>query len=92
MERDILMQTLLKYSDVFDDKVLGHTEAITHKIDTGSAAPIRQLPRRLPCAYRQETSKQITDMLNQGVIQPSHSPWASPIVLVKKKDGSFDFV
>ena len=91
MERDILLQTLLKYSDVFDDKVLGHTGVITHKIDTGNAVPIRQLPRRLPYAYRQETSKQITDMLNQGVIQPSHSPWASPIVLVKKKDGSFRF-
>ena len=91
MERDILLQTLLKYSDVFDDKVLGPTGVITHKIDTGNAAPIRQLPRRLLYAYRQETSKQITDMLNQGVIQPSHSPWASPIVLVKKKDVSFRF-
>ena len=89
-EREILLQTLLQYSDVFD-KNLGHTDVITHKIETGNAAPIRQYPRRLPYAYREETSHQISEMLEQGVIQPSNSPWASPIVLVKKKDGSFRF-
>lgn len=89
-ERNILLQTLLKYSDVFDKK-LGHTNVISHKIDTGDAAPIRQYPRRLPYALREETDNQVTDMLQQGVIQPSHSPWASPIVLVKKKDGTFRF-
>ena len=89
-ERKALLQTLLQYSDVFDN-TLGHTDVITHKIETGNAAPIRQYPRRLPYAYRHETSTQICDMLQQKVIQPSNSPWASPIVLVKKKDGSFRF-
>ena len=38
-----------------------------------------------------EVKKQVTDMLEQGVIEPSNSPWSSPIVLVCKKDGSYRF-
>ena len=68
--------TLLRYADVFEHS-LGHT--------------ICQRPRRLPYAYRKETDDQIRDMLDRGVIQPSISPWASPIVLVRKKDGKYRF-
>ena len=81
---------MLEFSDVFDE-TLGHIDVIQHNIDTGSALPIRQYPRRLPYAYREETKQQVTDMLQRGVIQPSYSPWASPIVLVKKKDGKYRF-
>lgn len=62
-----------------------------HNIDTGDSPPIRQYPRRLPYHYRDEVDKQVKDMLSQRVIQPSISPWASPVVLVKKKDGSYRF-
>ena len=89
-DKNALLQTLLQYSDVFDDS-LGHSDVIQHRIDTGSSSPIRQYPRRLPYAYRNETKAQVEGMLQQGVIQPSSSPWASPIVLVKKKDGTFRF-
>ena len=54
-------------------------------IDTGDAAPIKQAPHRLPIHCRQEVEHQINEMQEQGVIQPSQSPWASPIVLVQKK-------
>ena len=40
---------------------------------------------------RQEVDKQVGEMLDSGVIRPSKSPWASPIVLVKKKDGAWRF-
>ena len=73
------------------NQILGYTDVITHKIDTDDTATIRQYPRRFPYAYREEVSKQISEMLQQGVIQQSNSPWASPIVLVKKKDGKFRF-
>ena len=70
---------------------MGHSDVVTHKIDTGDSAPIRQYPRRLPYAYRQETQSQIKEMLDQNIIQPSSSPWASPVVLDKKQDGKFRF-
>ena len=89
-EKQHLLSTLLTFSDVFEES-LGHTDVVQHKIDTGDSRPIRQYPRRLPFAYREETKKQVAEMLDQGVIQPSCSPWASPIVLVKKKDGNFRF-
>ena len=89
-ERNTLLDTLLRYADVFEPS-LGHTTVVRHNIDTGDSPPIRQRPRRLPYAYRKETEDQIRDMLDQGVIQPSVSPWASPIVLVRKKDGKYRF-
>ena len=89
-DRKVILDTLLKYPDVFSES-LGYTDVIAHKIDTGDTAPIRQYPRRFPYAYREEVSKQVSEMLEQGVIQQSNSPWASPIVLVKKKDGKFRF-
>ena len=42
-------------------------------------------------AYRQEASNLIKDMVDKGTIQPSQSPWSSPIVLVKKKNGTLRF-
>jgi len=70
---------------------LGYTDVITHKIDTDDTSTIRQYPWRFPYAYREEVNKQIYEMLERGVIQQSNSPWVSPIVLVKKKDGKFFF-
>ena len=53
--------------------------------------PIRQAVRRLPPPQREAVQELLTDVLDKDVIQPSGSPWASPIVLVRKKDGSFRF-
>ena len=39
--------------------------------------------------HREEVDKQVRDMLAQGVIEPSTSPWSSPIVMVRKTDGQF---
>ena len=72
-EKQNILSTLLMFSDVFEE-TLGHTNVVQHKIDTDDSRPIRQHPIRLPFAYREETSKQVADMLDQGVIQASSSP------------------
>ena len=63
-----------------------------HRIDTGDSPPIRQRPYRVSESQRGIIEEHVTDMLNRGIIQPSTSPWASPIILVKKKDGTDRFV
>ena len=60
-------------------------------IDTGDHAPVRMRAYRAPLAKRQQIEKEIEDMLQDGVIEPSKSPWASPVTLVSKPDGSIRF-
>ena len=88
-----MFSLLMEYSDIFasDTKDFGQTNKVCHKIFTGDAAPIRQQIRMIPPSRREETKKLVQEMLDQQVIQPSSSPWALPIVLVRKKDGSTRF-
>ena len=67
------------------------THVAEHEIDTGDAMPIRQKVRRLPVAQQSHAKDEIDKMLKEDVIEPSDSPWAAPIVLVKKKDGTMRF-
>ena len=69
----------------------GETDMVQMEVDTGDVAPRRQPARRMPFAVRQEVAKQLKTMQASGVIQPSRSPWASPVVMVRKKDGSHRF-
>jgi predicted aspartyl protease len=84
---------LLKHQSVFakNKNDLGRTNIVQHRINTGNSAPIRQQPRRVPMAKKEEAEQEIQRMLETGVIEPSKSPWAAPIVLVRKKDGSVRF-
>eukprot|EP00731_Ephydatia_muelleri_P038872 Em0957g1a len=70
---------------------LGRTTKLKHIIDTGTAPPIRQYPRRVPPADREVVKELLDQMKRNDVIQPSSSAWASPIVLAKKKDGGVRF-
>jgi predicted aspartyl protease len=84
---------LYKHREAFakDKNDFGQTHIVQHRINTGMAAPIRQQPRRVPLAKKEEADTEIKRMLSTGVIEPSKSPWAAPIVLVRKKDGSVRF-
>ena len=66
----------------------GETDLVHMEINTGDAYPRKQRMRRMPFALRQEVARQLRSMQENGVIQPSKSPWASPVVLVRKRDGS----
>lgn len=56
------------------------------------ATPVNLRPYRFNPALKDEIEKQIFDMLKSGVIQPSHSAFSSPALLVKKKDGTWRLV
>ena len=87
-----LQQLLSDYSDLFvtPGGQLGCTNVVRHVIQT-SGPPIHQPMRRLPVALKETVDSQVETMLTQNVIRPSCSPWCSPIVMVKKKDGSWRF-
>eukprot|EP00731_Ephydatia_muelleri_P007839 Em0004g177a len=89
-EQDRLLSVIGDYHDVFslNEGERGETDLVEMNIDTGEAAPTRQAVRRLPFAVRQEVAQQLKEMQDSNVIQPSNSPWASPIVLARKKDGT----
>ena len=70
---------------------LGHTDILYHTIETGDSCPIRQQPYRTPVVRREMMREMVESMQEQGVIQPFCSPWASPVVLVPKKDGTLRF-
>ena len=70
---------------------LGRTHRTLHQIDTGDARPIKMAPRRVPLHLQQEVTDHIKQMQDSGVIRPSCSPWAAPVVPVRKKDGSLRF-
>ena len=84
---------LSSYKDLFakDKTDRGKTHLVQHSIDTGGHKPIKQRPRRLPISKREEEHKEVQKMLEAGVIESSSSPWASPVVLVTKKDGSIRY-
>ena len=92
-QREALYNLLLSYSDVFAacDTDLGCTDVTQLCIYTGEATPVRQPPRCVPAALRQQTQELLHGMQKQGIIQPSSSPWASPVVLVRKKNGALRF-
>ena len=88
-----LTKLLEDRNDAFslDEGERGETSLVEMEIDTGDARPRRQRLRRMPFAVRTEVTKQLKSMQKTGVIQTSNSPWASPVVMVRKKDSSHRF-
>ena len=88
-----LLDFLTEHHHVFalEEYERGETSLVEMEIDTGDAPPRRCVPRRVPFALREEMARQIEHMQTAGVIQPSASPWASPVVMVRKKDGAHRF-
>ena len=88
-EKVVLKTFLHKHKKAFSIQgELGRYTKHPFSIDTGRAQPIRQMPRPVPYHRKAEVDRQLDEMLQKGVIEPSDSDWASPILLVKKADGT----
>jgi hypothetical protein len=87
VEREVLVPVMKEYYDLFLYDRSGSLPCTTkgfHEIKTGDALPIKKNPYRVPFALKDEMKKQLDEMI-RGVITPSCSEWAAPVVLVKKK-------
>ena len=81
-----------EYQDVFskEGNPISSTSLVEHEIHT-TGPPIRLPFRRQNPIVRDIEQQQVKEMLRDEVKRPSTSPWASPVVMVKKKDGSMRF-
>ena len=90
----LFQDLLFRYRHVFPapgEPVTGRTTSEQHEILTSDARPVRWGPRRLAAASLRTEQTCVQEMLHGGQIEPSESPWASPVVFVTKKDGSTRF-
>jgi len=67
---------------------LGQTSLIRHRIHTIDEIPVRKKAYPVSVTKQKFIDEEVTDMLSKSIIRPSVSPWAAPVVLVPKKDGS----
>ncbi|CAG5120684.1 unnamed protein product, partial [Candidula unifasciata] len=61
---------------------------VTHNISLSDDTPVKQPYRRIPLAFYREVQDHLQGLSEKQIIRESSSPWASPIVLVRKKDGT----
>src|ERR1043165_460512 len=92
-QRKRLLRLLEDYKDIFvkDKNELGKCGIVKHRIDTGDAKPIKQKAHRASGENKKLIEEEVKKMLEKGVIEKSTSPWASPIVIVPKKNGEKRF-
>ena len=89
--RGHVLEMLRKHSSLWSG-TLGTIRATEHRIPLEPGTkPIRPMPHRKGPAMREMVAKEVNKMLNAGVIEPASTEWASPVVLVPKKDGSLWF-
>ena len=82
-----------EYHDIFalGAMELGKTSLVKHVIKLNDHQPFKERYRRIPPHQYEEVRKHLQEMEDIGAIRRSKSPWASPVVLVQKKDGSLRF-
>lgn len=84
------VQLIEYFDDIFShgDTDIGHSTAVKHYIEMADPEPFKQRHRRIPPGLYDEVRAHLQTLLNSGIIRRSHSPWASAVVLARKKDNS----
>jgi len=88
-QRKILLNLLGEFPTLYSrsEKETGKTDLVHHVIQTNSSLPIRKLPFRTSPKEKEIITKEVEALQQHGIIRPSSSPWATNVVLVRKRDG-----
>ena len=86
-EKDQLITMFTTYRSIFEN-ITKPIQGIEHKINTGDHQPISTVPYRISPAMKRKLRTELDKMLEEDVITEMESPWAFPVVLIPKKDGS----
>ena len=78
-----------KFKDIFSQSEtdIGLTSSVKHRIELTNTVPFKQRHRRIPPSMIDELRNHLQLLMTSGVIRKSRSPWASNIVLCRKKNG-----
>lgn len=89
-EQQRCRELITEFSDIFSkgDTDVGTTDRVKHRIDLEDTTPFKQRYRRIPPSVIEEVRTHLQELLASGVIRPSHSPFSSNVVLVRKHDGA----
>jgi len=87
-QRNQVKDLLIEYKEIFSD-VPKVTHLIEHKVELTETEPVKRKPYPIPYKMQEVIDKEIEDMLAMGIIERSEAPYTSPLVLVKKPDGSY---
>ena len=92
-EQEEARNLILEYGSLFalKDMDLGRTDKVKHSIKLEDYTPFKERYRCIPPHQYEEVKQHLKEMLEIGAISKSKSPWASVVVLVRKKDGSLSF-
>ena len=86
-EEEVVQGLKQEFPEVFSD-LPGTATVGQFEIRTGDAAPVRSHPYRVPDKLKEGVRAEVNKLVELGIVVPSNSPWASPVVPVPKKDGT----
>ena len=89
-QRTEVSDLLFEFRDIFDD-LPGECKYESHAIKVNTKVPVHMKPYPVPYAKKEVIKQEVANMLKWGIIEPSISPYNSPVVLVLKKDKSHRF-
>ena len=90
-QQSALLNVLKKHHVWPSPGTLGKTHLVERPVDVQGTQPIRLRPYRVPETKRQVIAQEVQKMLLSNVIQPSSSPWSSPVALLQKPNGEHRF-
>ncbi|GMF21852.1 unnamed protein product [Phytophthora fragariaefolia] len=92
-QKALFQDELNAFSDlsVEPSKQPGRTDLLKFEIDMGDNRPIKQQPYRVSVAEGEVIEVEVEEYLDLGLIRPSNSPWASPVLMIRKPDGGIRF-